>query len=114
MTVSMPSKVISQSIGGINRRVELNLEQYEDLVKFSAGIHKSVPANATLKATVKSMMATDSYKEANFRTQGSMMSEVLSKYKELGKALFLGQEAQVKATLKAAKKLTESFKNPLF
>lgn len=89
ITIQMPSRVIELGIGDRAQRRKLSPDQYTTLVQYSAGIHPSIPEDQSLENVLKRTFESDSYKNSSFRAQGVIAKRIVSKYRELGKKLFL-------------------------
>lgn len=91
INIQMPARVIELSIGGTTQKRKLSPDEYTKLVQYSAGIHPSIPSDMSMESTLAYMFSTDLYKTSSLRAQGVMVKEVIAKYREIGKALYMQQ-----------------------
>ena len=109
ITIQMPSRTIELGVADRTQKKKLTPDQYEQLVRFSAGVYEG--SQRTLEDTLKQVFSTDGYKKSSFRAKGVIAKEVINSYREVGKALFLQQAVDMNEIKNLSKSVLDKYRD---
>ena len=90
---TMPSRIIQiPGAEGNLSSIRLRPAEYEKLVLYSAGIHPDIPKQNNLENTLKGVMKTRGYKQANDVVKAAMMRDVVEAFQQAGRDLYIGND----------------------
>ncbi len=91
INVTMPPKTIKVTVAGLEVERSLNMEEYEKLVLYSAGKITGERGEQTLEDTLSKIMQSRDYQKMSFMAQGSIVNEIISEYRSIGKEIFVSE-----------------------